>query len=90
MDVIKQQMLEADGWRVGDADDFLELSPEDSLLVEMKLALSRRLKEYQSLPIPQNELASRVSLSQLQGMENGDSSVSFEFLLRTMLATGVR
>jgi hypothetical protein len=45
MDAIKRQRLEAAGWRVGDAADFLELSPEDVAFIEMKLSLSKRLRE---------------------------------------------
>jgi hypothetical protein len=36
--------LEAYGWRVAAAKDFLELTSEESALVETKLALSRTLR----------------------------------------------
>ncbi|MDJ0798663.1 MAG: hypothetical protein QNJ51_17895 [Calothrix sp. MO_167.B12] len=45
MDQQTQGKLEAKGWKVGTFSDFLELSPEEAILVEMKLALSRSLKE---------------------------------------------
>ncbi len=35
--------LEADGWRLGTAADFLELTPEEASFVDTKLELSRRL-----------------------------------------------
>ena len=38
MDEIKRQRLEAAGWRVGTAEDFLGLSPAEAKLVELKLA----------------------------------------------------
>jgi hypothetical protein len=41
---IKQRKLEAAGWRVGAASEFLELSPEEAALVETKLALSETLR----------------------------------------------
>jgi Helix-turn-helix len=90
MDREKQQRLEAKGWKVGDAGDFLELSPEESAIVEMRLALSRSLKERRKALMTQAELASRMSSSQprVAMAENGDSSVSIELLIRAMLATG--
>ena len=45
MDATKQKKLEAAGWRVGSAADFLELSEEEAAYVELKLALSRGLKQ---------------------------------------------
>jgi hypothetical protein len=36
----KQNRLEAHGWRIGSAAEFLELSPEEPAFVETKLALS--------------------------------------------------
>jgi hypothetical protein len=41
----KRQKVEGAGWRVGDAKDFLELTPEESEFVEIKLALARRVRE---------------------------------------------
>jgi hypothetical protein len=39
MDSKKRERLEAKGWKIGDAADFLELTPEESAIVEMRLAL---------------------------------------------------
>ena len=46
MDAVKRQRLEVAGWVVGDIADFLELSPQEVDFIEMKLSLSRRLKEF--------------------------------------------
>ena len=40
----KKMNIEAKGWVVGNADDFLELSPEESRYVELKFALCDSLK----------------------------------------------
>ena len=45
MDEQKQNRLIARGWRVGNADEFLELTPEEAAYVELKLALSDHLKK---------------------------------------------
>ena len=41
----KRKRLEAAGWRMGGADEFLRLKPEEAALVEMKLNLARRLRD---------------------------------------------
>ena len=41
----KQERLEAQGWKVGTVPEFLELTPEETALIEIKLALSRNLRE---------------------------------------------
>lgn len=40
----RQTRLEARGWRLGSAAEFLELSAEDAALVETRLALSGALR----------------------------------------------
>ncbi len=86
----KQQRLETKGWRVGNATDFLELTPEESMIIEMRLALSRGLKARRKTVMTQAELATKISSSQprVAMAENGDASVSIELLIRAMLATG--
>ncbi|MCA1641448.1 MAG: transcriptional regulator, partial [Acidobacteria bacterium] len=37
MKATKRKRLEAAGWSVGSAEDFLELSPVEAALVELKL-----------------------------------------------------
>lgn len=91
MDIIKRQRLEASGWRVGDAADFLELSPEEVALIEMKLSLSRYLKELRlKNQLSQATLAKRIhsSQSRVAKMEAGDPSVSLDLIIRTILAVG--
>ena len=90
MDEAKQKRLEAQGWKVGGAAEFLELSPDEAALVEIKLSLSRQLKQRRQARMTQAELAAKMRSSQprMAKAENGDRSVSIELLLRAMLATG--
>jgi DNA-binding XRE family transcriptional regulator len=90
MDKTKRQRLEAKGWKVGTVAEFLELTPEESALIEIKLALSRKLRERRQEQMTQAELAARIHSSQprIAKAENGDRSVSIELLLRAILATG--
>jgi hypothetical protein len=90
MDIRKKERLEAKGWKVGTTSDFLELTPEESALIEIKLALSRNLKARREKLMTQVELAGEIQSNQPQitQADNGDASVSIEFLIRGMLATG--
>ena len=90
MELAKQQRLEAAGWKVGNTAEFLGLSEEESTLVEIKLRLSRKLRERRQQRMTQSELAARLNSSQprVAKAEQGDSSVSLELLVRAMLATG--
>ena len=78
------------GWKDGTVAEFLELTPEESALIEIKLALSRHLRERRAASMTQNELAAKISSSQsrVAKAESGHSSVSMELLVRAILATG--
>jgi hypothetical protein len=41
---IKRKRLEAKGWKIGSAAAFLQLSPEESSYIELKIALSKNLQ----------------------------------------------
>jgi len=91
MKEIKRKKLEAAGWRVGSADEFLGLSAVESLLVDLRLALSQALKQRRTRAhMSQRTLAERIKSSQsrVAKMESADPEVSFELLLRGLFATG--
>jgi transcriptional regulator with XRE-family HTH domain len=90
MEQAKKERLESKGWKIGTVSDFLELTPEETLFVEIKLALSRSLKDRRQGTMTQVELASKIGSSQprIAKAENGDASVSIELLIRAMLAAG--
>lgn len=86
----KRKRLESKGWKVGTVAEFLALSPEESVLLEIKLALSRNLRARRQKQMTQAELAAKLQSSQprIAKAESGDNSVSLELLVRAMLATG--
>ena len=87
----KQKQLEAEGWRVGNAEEFLDLSPEESVYIEMKVKLADSLrKRRQRRKLTQIQLARMVKSSQsrVAKMEAGDPSVSIDLLVRSLLALG--
>jgi DNA-binding XRE family transcriptional regulator len=90
MDEAKKKRLEAQGWKIGSTSEFLQLSPEESLLIDIKLALSLNLKERRQRLMTQAELAEKINSSQprVAKAENGGDWVSIELLIRAILATG--
>jgi transcriptional regulator with XRE-family HTH domain len=71
--------------------DFLGLSDADAALIEMKLALSRTLRDRrQRRGVSQVELAKRLrsSQSRVAKMEAGDPSVSMDLLVSSLLVLG--
>ena len=89
----KKRKLEKRGWRVGSVSDFLELSPEENAYVELKVRLSKELRQRrQKLGISQVEVAKKLQSSQsrVAKMEAGDPSVSIDLLVRSLLALGGR
>ena len=91
MDKAKRTRLEAKGWKVGSAAEFLDLSPEEAAYVEMKVALSKTIqKQRRKKRLTQIQLAQllRSSQSRVAKMEAGDPSVSLDLLVRSLLALG--
>ena len=87
----KRARLEKKGWRVGTVQEFLELSPEESAYIEMKLRLSTSLRQRRKRRnLSQVQLAELIESSQsrVAKMEGGDPSVSIDLLIRSLLALG--
>jgi len=85
-----EKRVKALGWKNGTVAEFLGLTPEESALIEIKLALSRKLRERRQKRMTQAQLAKELQSSQsrVAKAETGDKSVSIELLVRAMLATG--
>jgi DNA-binding XRE family transcriptional regulator len=91
MDAAKKKRLEAASWAAGSAADFLGLSAEEVVLVEMRLALSAGLRERRAASgLTQAALAKRLGSSQsrVAKMEAGDPSVSLDLLIRALVSAG--
>ncbi len=88
----RAKRLKAAGFDITTVQDFLDLSDEDMIYVEMKVSLARALKRYRTttLKISQTRFAELISSSQsrVAKMEAGDPSVSLDLLVRSMLSTG--
>lgn len=87
----KLARLQADGWRVGDAEEFLELSDEEARLVALKLSLISAVKKSRlKRTLSQTDLALRMKSSQsrIAKIEAGDPSVSLDLIVRALIASG--
>ena len=91
MDAEKLKRLEAAGWAVGDASDFLELTPAEAELVELKIRLALFAKKQRKAQnLSQDALAKKMGSSQsrIAKIESGDPSVSLDLIVRALLTSG--
>ena len=87
----KRKKLEAKGWKVGTAAEFLGLTPEEEAYIEMKHSLSQSLKELRRRKrMSQIDFAKLIKSSQsrVAKMEAGSASVSIDLLIKSLLALG--
>ena len=91
MKLEKKKRLEAAGWRVGTVSEFLGLTDEEAAFIELKLDLARAVRtERVRRRLTQEELGKLLGSSQsrVAKMEAGDSTVSIDLLVRSLLKLG--
>jgi DNA-binding XRE family transcriptional regulator len=92
MDTTKRELLEANGWKVGETQEFLSLTDEELEFIEIKIALSKKVREIRkNRNLTQQETAVLIGSSQsrVAKMEAGDPSVSLDLQVKSLLALGV-
>jgi DNA-binding XRE family transcriptional regulator len=92
MDAKKKKKLEDAGWKIGDAKDFLGLTPRELEYFELKMSLARSLSRIRKEKnITQIELAKRLGSSQsrIAKMEAADPSVSIDLLVKSLIELDV-
>jgi DNA-binding XRE family transcriptional regulator len=91
MDATKKKKLEAAGWRVGSAADFLELTPEEVEIIEVKLALGNYIRSIRKEHRwTQTQVAKRIGSSQsrVAKMEAADPSVTVDLQMKSLFSLG--
>ena len=90
MDKKKREKLEAAGWRIGDAADFLGLTEEEQRLVELRLAVSRAVRERrQKLNMTQSQVAAKMKSSQSRVANiEAAAGVSLDLMFSGLFALG--
>ncbi len=91
MNAAKRKALQAAGWKIGDAADFLNMSEEERQLLDARteIALAIR-KQREAGNISQKELGVRLKTSQprIVKIERAASDVSMDQLIRAFAAAG--
>jgi predicted XRE-type DNA-binding protein len=93
MDSAKRKALEAAGWKIGDAADFLQMTDDERQLLDARVELAlaiRRQREARHLT--QKQLGAKLKTSQprIAKIERASSDVSLDQLVRAFAAAGGR
>ncbi len=89
----KIKRLKDAGWKTGSVEDFLGLTPEESAIVDVRVALFEAFqKTRKEKKLTQKQVATVLNTSQsrISKMESGDPSVSLDLLIKSLIALGVR
>src|SRR5436309_424629 len=89
----KRQVLEAAGWRFGDAADFLEMTDAERQLLDVRVEAALAVRRQRATrKLSQKQLASRIKTSQprVAKIEGAARDVSLDQILRAFTAAGGR
>jgi hypothetical protein len=86
MEPAKRQKLEAAGFKVTTVAEFLDLSPEEMELIEIRLSLSKLLKKFRE----QQNLAENInsSRSRVAKIETSHTDGAIDLLIKSLLSLG--
>ena len=91
MDLSKRKAIEAAGWKVGDAADFLDMSDEERQLLEARVELALAVRrQREAIHLSQKQLGAMLKTSQprIAKIERAASDVSMDQLVRAFTAAG--
>ena len=92
MDQAERKRLEAAGWQVGSVEDFLSLTNEETVYIELRVRLAEALKvRRQGAKLSQKAFAAAMKSSQsrIAKAEANNHTVSVDLLIRSLIALGV-
>jgi ribosome-binding protein aMBF1 (putative translation factor) len=91
MSTLLKKKLQGTDWQIREAADFLQLSAEESALIDIRLSLAQAAKQSRvQHALSQTELAKRMKSSQsrIAKIEAADPSMSIDLTVRALLASG--
>jgi len=91
MEANKRKAIEAAGWKVGDAADFLEMSDEERQLLETRVEMAqavRRQREARRLTQKQLGTILKTSQPRVAKIEQAAADVSLDQMVRALTAAG--
>lgn len=89
----KRKTLEAAGWKIGDAADFLGMSDDERQLLDARVEIALAVRRQGELrDLSQQQLAKKIKTSQprIVKIEQAAADVSLDQLLRAFAAAGGR
>lgn len=89
----KRNRLQAAGWRIGDAAEFLDMSDEERQLLDARVELALAVRrQRQAKRLSQKELGTRLKTSQprIARIERAATDVSLDQLVKAFAAAGGR
>src|ERR1700691_2764111 len=87
----KRKALKKAGFRLGDAEEFLDMTDEERSILELRITLSKAVRRgRESLHLSQQQLAVKLGSSQshIAKMESAAKDVSLDLLFRGLFAVG--
>ena len=91
MDAAKRKVIEAAGWKIGDAADFLEMSDQERQLLDTRVKLALAIRhQREALHLSQKQLGALLKTSQprVAKIERAASDVSMDQLIRAFTVAG--
>ncbi|HKS09744.1 MAG TPA: helix-turn-helix transcriptional regulator [Pyrinomonadaceae bacterium] len=91
MNEAERKRHEEAGWQVGTVQDFLGLTDEEALYIELRVLLAKALKvRRQAAKLSQKAVAKAMKSSQsrIAKAEANDPTVSVDLLIRSLIALG--
>ena len=91
MDAAKRKAIEAAGWKVGDAADFLEMSDQERQLLDTRVKLALAIRQQRvALHLSQKQLGDLLKTSQprVAKIERAACDVSMDQLFRAFTMAG--
>ncbi len=91
MDATKRKALQAAGWKIGNAADFLAMNDEERQLLDARVELALAIRQQREAShLSQKELGSRLKTSQprIAKIERAAQDVSLDQLVRAFAAAG--
>ena len=91
IDIERKKELEAKGWKFGGAEDFLGLTDEELMYIEVKITLSVMVKDFRERKGLTQIAAAEIlksSQSRISKIEKADPTVSIDLQIKSLLALG--
>jgi transcriptional regulator with XRE-family HTH domain len=91
MDAAKRKVLQAAGWKIGDAADFLELSDGERQLLDARVEIALAIRRQRKIRrLSQADLGAKLKTSQprVAKIERAATDVSLDQLVRAFAAAG--